>query len=1126
MKLKHYILCVSLLLVLLLAACSGGGEDDADASSTFSTTDTTESTITETTVATTDTTEATTTPDVDPTPPPHTYAAEPIIWDLSNPIAMRESGAELYISNDPNQSYVGSGVYEFVEWQGKRSLALRYDPIPSFSAYRFMPRQTEAMKLTDSHRWVRVTYGTPDAVRTTLVASNNANGATVTLVPDTSQSHGQYVTSNAVFIEDESILKRLTGDARLWWNVQYKSTSSEAQIYISEIAFFATAEDAYAYYGDAPTLDTRPQSLFFGYGSNSAFFASSGDVYGKYTYDAERAAMVLEYCPNSNHSSRGKYLFMPKFSKNNEFDGSKRFVRVLYSAKNPAGVSSVNIEMFSDAVPNQGIIWNGICNTDGFLLSETRELNDILRQRLKSLHVTVLFSAFTQGGEYAIRGIYFFDTREEAEAFTVNEEKTKVTVKGIDLSHYTIILSEDAVEREWVAARTLQDGLRVTSGVIVPIKTDAELAPTPYEFVIGYTNRAASQNYYSGYFNGTLARDGIRVFSQETSIVFAAFYNPGIQELVDIFCEHYLLSSSSYRPSEIDLTDVVYSVTTRLEPINLWQNADNVQDPPIFTDDFNTETVGTNPYWWTEEGDEDDWKTVSVADGVAYASYDGGKTLTYLHVYEKNSTFTAKLIATPKTAGRGVVALQLRYTSPYAFVRGGYDFSAGEWFITYREGEDFTPVRVSVRGQYTSGHTYTICLKTKNGSAVLTVDGNEILTATVRQVTPGRVAVYTEDVHAVIDDVTLKLDSGMSRVMAGVTHTLLPVDSFLEGGTLIKLADGGLHYIHFSGVAYVSYDDGRSWQEDVSWYNSGYPSVIRLQNGDLLRQANEGVGGVVKVVMKISRDEGKTWTTVGIVCNQKHEKYDGMRALNMNDKLTQMSDGRIFYVQSFGVEYSLDTNQGHIKTCGEIYYSDDNGVTWTRSKTSTYTMPGNEDQVYFGEGKIIECEGGVLRFLCSWNAYGNVMYSESTDNGETWGELIALNGFKCSRSSFAIMRDPYAESCAYYMVWVYNNPTTLGEGTMPRSRLAFAYSKNGIDWQYLGDVWCWESEYTRSAQLNHIADPFVYITEDAILVGCGISEKTVVKGGNDHNFHQAQRQHIWRFERDALIPYDTWPDAR
>ena len=523
-----------------------------------------------------------------------------------------------------------------------------------------------------------------------------------------------------------------------------------------------------------------------------------------------------------------------------------------------------------------------------------------------------------------------------------------------------------------------------------------------------------------------------------------------------------------------------------------------------------------------EEGTNDTW---TMSSGT-YVSSGNGYELTYLHVYEKNSVFSADLKAVPKTAGKGSFGLQLRYTSEYGYVRGGYDYESGCWYIETREGEDFTAIRVATKAAtLTAGQTYRVTLTVENETAKLSVDGTEILSGNVTHVTPGRIAVYAYDVAVTLDNVNVEFSSGgMGHIIQGIVHTVLPGNEYLEGGSVIELNDGKLHYIHHNGAAYVSSDNGASWEEEKSWYSGSYASVFRLQNGDLVKTVYAGTD----VTLWTSKDEGKTWTKTGKICDRLYEGSVALNAGNMNDKMFQSKAGRLLYVQSYESRQYENINGYAVVVCCEIYYSDDNGATWTRSKTSSYTMSGMKG-VRFGEGKIIECEGGVLRFMASWSeGFDTIVYSESTDGGVTWGAIHEMEGFDCGRSSMAIVKDPNGPTdYTYYMVWCYGEPATT-DNAMPRSRLALAYTTDGKNWKYMGDIWWWESNYSYNATslVNHIVDPFIYVTDTHVIIGTGISERSPYVGETvATTYHYAQRQHIWAVDKDELSTYDEWPEA-
>ena len=537
-----------------------------------------------------------------------------------------------------------------------------------------------------------------------------------------------------------------------------------------------------------------------------------------------------------------------------------------------------------------------------------------------------------------------------------------------------------------------------------------------------------------------------------------------------------------------------------------WISAPNVDEPVHFTDDFDSDDG-----YFTEENGKDNFK---IASGVLTASAKD-PALTYVHVYERNAEVIAKMMYSGAGSNADFGLMQ-RYSSADAYVRAGYDVASACWYIESREGIDFALTRLAEASMVlTEGTWYDVSFTVNGTVATLSVNGSVVATApaaSVSHVTPGRLAVYAEDVTLSVDDYDAALLSAEGTVIKNISHTKLPTDKYLEGGSAWEMKDGSLIYQHSNGTTYKSLDDGKSWTETDKWFatTNGYPNIIRLNNGDLLMIASKGG----YKISQTSSDDGKTWVDGGNITLTTFKGTDGKTAGagNMNDKIFQSATtNRIFYGQNYEGSAKPDGRQVFC----EFFYSDDNGATWTKSDTASWTIEGNEDQTYFGECKLLECADGTIRMYNSWNDYGCIVYSESTDGGKTFGPLQMMPEFICARSSMQFVLDTYAENdTTYYMVWVYSAPKSAGS-PMNRSRLSLAKSTDGKEWEYLGDIWRWESNYTASgASINHIVDPFIKTTKDSIIIGTGLSEQ--MASGDDFSYHQGQRQHIWSISKATL----------
>ena len=1110
---------------LFLTACGGGGTE-------IPTTADTDAKKPSTTTSNEKETEAVTT-DQQGNPPTPTYDP-PVVLNFSDDAAMRASAVSFASISFQNEE-APAGDYAFANVSGTDALSLRYNQFKSnssFPAYRFTMKLTQANTVQDdSYYVIRVTYMTKDAINGQLMLINPSFGYQTVIVSNTGVSKGNFVTSAPVSIAGSDVLNLLA--VRKPVVLGYTSELLNSEIYIKEILLFNSMAAAKAY-GDTTAPAESTFAMTFGFAGNARMKYESGSKYGNWKIADASDVVSISYCAAPYIDKYGNYCIVPYLASNSGITEEYKYVRVSYKAKNPGGVTTTL------AIVNPG---NGNDNVrspleiadtgDTYALSSTLRMRSSLISRIASgSHFFLSFGATSSGGEYSINGLYFFTSKEDADSFILsNRTLSTVTIGDRALSDYKIVIPENAVKREAEAAKLLQNCIGMVSGVTVPIAVDTETEAGDYEILIGYTNRAESISAYATYLNGEMPISDYSVKSVGDKIVFATYYNFSLDRLVPMFAQAYLRISLYERPENINIRNCELEGRLRLAPYDGWSDSQNVKNPVTVEYSFDTEANGADANDWCEEGASNQW---AVQNG-AYGSAGDGYELTYLHVYEKNAVLQAELTPTPKKSGKGSFGLQLRYTSEYGYVRGGYDYAAGCWYIEYREGEDFSAFRVGTKAEtLTSGTKYTLKLQIVNETATLFVNGVQAVSGTVGHLSPGRIAIYDNNVAVKADNVRVEFISGSEgHILTNITHTVLPDEAYREGGMVIELNDGNLHYIHSSGASFVSSDDGRTWERESSWYSGGYPSILRMQNGNLLKSVYEDGYSC----MYTSTDDGKTWKFTGNVCKTPHEvavsnkgEYT-LKAGNTNDKLVQISTGRIFFVQNYesSTYVTIGTND-HIVVCCEIFYSDDNGKTWTQSKTASYSMSGLEGAKRVGELKVIECEGGVLRCLCTWNEFDCMFYSESTDNGVTWGPIQMMEEFKCSRSSKAIAHDPYGPTeYTNYMLWCYDPiDTSLNEG-MPRSRLALVYTTDGINWSYLGDIWCWESGYTCGSSMpNHIVDPFIYVTEDAIIIGSGISEKAATVGEPDiaFGFHQGQRQHIWRIEKSSLTAYQSWPSVQ
>lgn len=1009
------------------------------------------------------------------------------------------------------------GEYGFVTLpDGTKCLEVRYSDFKiGYQKYRFMPYNRDT-RMSADYKYMRVTYMTESTENAKMTIKNlGMQTEMVTLVQNTAASGGKWVRSDAAYIGETGILDRFIKNGHN--GIEIWCQTPGQKFYIKEIAFFTSREQAYEHYGEKVPADYV--ALTFGEGGTGGVL--KGDDWGVSEIDNTDKVLHITYAEKTNHGINymAKAAFNAELRANISHD--YRYARVYYAAKNPVGSIGVDLYMTNDGSGERIALAENISDTDGeFVMSETVCLSDAMVNRLYSSHISYNTNAALKDGKYSIKAIYFFKSRAEADAFVPDENRHTVTINGNDISKYRIVVKEGVRSVEGAAA-AIVTRVKALTGITLPVVYDST-AESEFEILLGLSNRKETTEGLGRLPDKEDRFADYTAFISGNKLVITAENYYSVADAVDTFVGTYLYGGIDNVPEVIEIgSDFAYGgASSRLARYDKWDKIENVSAPETFTEDFDTDDG-----YFTESNGEKNWR---YEGGEYKSAVTDKRTVSYVHVWDANVTLGAK-IKYSKAAYNGDMGVMLRYTADSAYLRAGYDFALGEWYVEYREGDDFAAHRVASQKANVAANTvYELVFSADADKAHLTVNGATILTAHgIPYVTPGRIAVYAENAAVCVDDVEAVFMSGMGTVMRNVSHTRLPDEIYREGGSVMELSDGTLLYEsqHY-GTAFTSKDSGKTWQREETLLfplNNAYPGYLRLIDGTWITTVKTVVDGKPVVMSRTSSDDGKTWQNGGIITSQVIPAGNSFeseaRALNMNDKITQSAvTGRIFFCQGFEVSNRARPNNGRINF-GVFFYSDDNGKTWTESETGTWEIPGNETEEWFGESKILQCADGTLRMYNSWNDYGCIVYSESKDNGVTWGPIVTLPEFICAKSSMQFCRDPYAENdTTYYMVWVNSKQEegTSGAGaTMTRGRLSLAKTTDGKNWEYIGDIWHWRMDYKYINILAHVVDPFVAATKDSILVGCGLAEYLPVYGDGSDG-HGAQRQHIWTIDRETV----------
>lgn len=1007
--------------------------------------------------------------------------------------------------------------------------------------YRFMPKFKDKNGYDVAYGYMRVTYLVDSPLAYSLYIHDNGSGGKLCLDDHTGRSDGKFVQTAPISIAGTVYAERFAKGAHC--TLGFDIPTEDAAVYVKEIAFFKTESDAYAYYGDSASSYVSVQAMTFGtYATGfvreafeDRFDLGTNDKgvriwdHGLFVHNEDAGTVQLLYAPSWKSGKAqpyhfGSYRMMVGFQTADTVDATYDYARILYCAK-PADAETepVMLRYMNNGDFNDFILFeDDVQDTHGeYILSPTAAVSDKTATRIskKNAHMTVEFTADHDGGEFFVKGLYFFRTKEEADAFTVQDEYAQLSVNGKDLSDYRIVIGAKAEKKTVELATLLQTGIQAVGGYRLAIVTD-DTESNGKEIILGNTARSESAVYYQAPNGKFFGENGTSMYCMELSddnVVIAAGSQFGLEKAVNYVLGTWLQIDSNVGIKHLDITDAYEVPSGSVSYLYHTYPDPEERDATTYFDDFESET--DEPDYWIEYANVDQW---SVENG-AYVGKSDKISNTWLHIFERDVEYTVKMTF-PEIGDKGMAGMLLRFNGDDAFIRVGYDLKKGEWFIENRQGTDFNLYRLATyQADFASNETVTV--KAVLTGTVLKVylngEGNAVLeTDLIAHTTPGKVGLFCEDTQVVFDDCDFVFTTGQGRLQKGVADLAFgPRETDVipnggAGGTIVELKDGSLQYLKKN---YISADNGITWEPggSIAGVNISCASVFRLQSGKLIQMKKVTVDGKAYHISQTSEDDGKTWVDGGIIAAIDYKGYGTMLGVNQNDKFTQMSDGRIFVSQNYEGTIPSGEPNAHCKVFVEIYYSDDEGKTWTKSEDDSFDV---YDGAYFGESKVLEGADGQLVWLTTWQKEGYVLYSVSKDKGVTWSKTEMNTDFPMSHSSYGSMTDPYADTLTHYMVTVANSGA-LVVGNNQRSRLGLYRSYDGVHWEFLADVDRWEDPMTYGAMaIHHYVNPFITVTEDYIYVGSGRSD-AILEGG----YHQLQRQFILRFDKAELTAYETWP---
>ena len=303
-------------------------------------------------------------------------------------------------------------------------------------------------------------------------------------------------------------------------------------------------------------------------------------------------------------------------------------------------------------------------------------------------------------------------------------------------------------------------------------------------------------------------------------------------------------------------------------------------------------------------------------------------------------------------------------------------------------------------------------------------------------------------------------------------------------GAFLRLKDGRIMYAYTEYVgddwtdhatarisACYSSDEGEHWSESSVLFekpddalNIMSVSLIRMQNGDMgvlyLEKILEGdIFRVLKILAR-SSDEGKTFVHTEVPVKR------GTRGVN-NDRIVRTSKGRL--LMPIANHSSTAINQIGPGVL-DVYYSDDDGITWNKSKNSVHSP--YSDYTQFQEPGVYELPDGRI-WMYARTGYGCQYQAFSEDGGETWSEPSPNWRFTSPDSPMLV------KTVGEYTVAIFNplpftciSPLTEVWGSPKRTPFVCAFCKDGglsfIDMTY----------NSRNGRYKSFAENCYYIEDD------------------------------------------------
>ncbi len=481
----------------------------------------------------------------------------------------------------------------------------------------------------------------------------------------------------------------------------------------------------------------------------------------------------------------------------------------------------------------------------------------------------------------------------------------------------------------------------------------------------------------------------------------------------------------------------------------------NTDDVFYFDDDFEQDNVRDGlEYWYRIYGNT----TAAISDGKI--SFVGSGTYVFDAVSE-NPELSFKMtlpeveITDTESGSNGCegdsdtssaetvyeAAISVRYRDEYDNVRLTYSYSSkgnGVWMLTETE-KGTTRVIAEASKTISTGEEHNCEILVDNNRFTFLIDGEKIFDGVnLTFLGNGKIAFSPISFGTItLDDFSYK---GNGKANSGINYKYFNSSEINGTVEFYRNRDDGSVNAYLLEKQYTTNNKGETWTGPAN-ARSAY-QVLDLKSGNRLLISDWG--GQTHADLRDA--DGNTIVSNSVVQSSTDDVVSDRHGMGGRLIQTRKVWGtkvdaapRVLYVTSQGSEVRGTTT---------VYYSDDEGRTWSQSQTNMdYESLG---EFYGGEADIVDLPDGRVRVYFRCNR-GFLYYVDSYDGGKTFDiDNLTASQFMTPSTAFAIQRDP-DEDNVYYMMWQYDVATSsLTYIQYPRNRMAIAVSHDGCEsWEYI-----------------------------------------------------------------------------